>query len=470
MVSFLFALSVAATPAKTPWQKLPVIHDWFGVYLQGQKVGYLESQRERQGDELHTKQRMIARVAGMGQQVQVEVLSQHQYDFASGKLKRFTFSQTSQTGAVEVSGVSKGGKLEITFKAGGESRALPSQADETVGQHLAGELLASDPSAKVGSTRNIVAFDPSLQKVTHVDYALAGIEKRLLEGIEVEVRHVRSKIQELGVEEESYFTPEGRALEAKVSGLFTTRLEDEKRAKDLSYTQDVLRAFVVPVDKPIDNPYRLGDVSVLFTGAQDYPMPSSERQVVQKAASGVRVQIKRDLFDEAKAAPLPVDANKFAAALKPEPLLQSDAPEIRALAKDIVGNETNSYRAARKLLEWVYRRVEKAYVPAVSNALEVLKSKKGDCGEHAALFVALARAAGIPARPLVGITYWPPGNGFGYHAWAEVWVGQWIAVDPTQGTMAADATHVQLAGGDLAEQAKITMLIGKLKAQIERAN
>ena len=64
----------------------------------------------------------------------------------------------------------------------------------------------------------------------------------------------------------------------------------------------------------------------------------------------------------------------------------------------------------------------------------------------------------------------PPGNGFGYHAWAEIWVGRWIAVDPTQGTMAADATHVQLAGGDLAEQAKITMLIGKLKAQIERAN
>jgi transglutaminase-like putative cysteine protease len=106
----------------------------------------------------------------------------------------------------------------------------------------------------------------------------------------------------------------------------------------------------------------------------------------------------------------------------------------------------------------------------VSNALEVFKSRKGDCGEHAALFVALARAAGIPARPVVGITYWPPGNGFGYHAWAEVWVGQWIAVDPTQGTMAADATHVQLAGGDLAEQAKITMLIGKLKANIDRAN
>jgi len=452
------------------WQKLPLVHDWFGVYLQGQKVGYMESLREQTNNELHARQRMVARVAGMGQQVQVEVLSDYYYDWNTGKLKRFGFSQTSPTGAVEVNGEQKGGKIEVTFKAGGESRALASQPEEMAAQHFAGELLASDPKAKVGNKVKVAAFDPSLQKVTNVEFVLAKMEKRVLDGVEVDIREVKSKIQELGVEEESIFTPEGRSLEAKVSGLFTIRLEDEKRAKDLSYSQDVLIAFVVPVDRPIENPYRLSDVALMFTGANDYPMPASDRQTVEKTKAGVRVQVRRETVDESKAAQLPVDQVKFADTLKPEALLQSDAPEIRALAKEIVGNETNSFRAAKRLLDWTYRRVEKAYVPAVSNALEVLKSRKGDCGEHSVLFTALARAAGIPARPVVGITYWPPGNGFGYHAWSEIWVGRWIAVDPTQGTMAADATHVQLAGGDLAEQAKITMLIGKLKAKIEHAN
>jgi Transglutaminase-like superfamily len=467
MIALLFTVTVGAAPAQPAWQKLPQIHDWFGVYLQGQKVGYLESVREKRDADLHTRQRMVARVAGMGQQVQVEVLSDGTYDATTGKLKKFSFAQTSPTGAVEVHGVSRDGKIEVTFKAGGESRVLPSQKDESIVDHVAGELLAADPKAKPGAKVETSAFDPSLQKVTHTTFTLAKLEKHMLDGVEVNVRQVTSKITELGVEEEGIYTPEGRALEAKISGLFTIRLEDEKRAKDLSYSQDVLVAFVVPVDKPIKNPYVLGHMSVLFTGAGDYPMPTNSRQTMEKVSSGLRMNITREIFDEKSAAGLPIDPSRFAADLKPEPLLQSDAPEVRAMAKEVIGNETNAYRAAKLLLDWVYRRVEKAYVPAVSNALEVLKTRKGDCGEHAVLFVALARAAGIPARPVVGITYWPPGNGFGYHAWAEIWVGRWIAVDPTQGSMAADATHVQLAGGDLAEQARITMLIGKLKAKIE---
>lgn len=466
MVALLLALNLSA--AAPTWQKLPLVHDWFGVYLQGKKVGYLESTRERQKNVLHTRQRMIARVAGMGQNVEVEVVNDFTYDWATGKLLTLGFKQGSPTGAVEVNGVAKGDKIDLEFSAAGDKRALPAIPIESITQHQAGELLAM--SGKLNAKNTVKAFDPSIQKATTNELVLTKIEKRVLDGVEVPIREVKSKMLELNVEEESIYTPEGRALESKVAGLFTIRLEDEARAKNLDYSQDVLVAFVVPVNKPIDNPYVLSDVTVTFAGAKGFPMPQSERQVVQAQGDGMRVMIKRQPFDEKAAAALPVDSSKFADTLKPEPLLQSDAPEIRALAKELVGNEKNSFKAAQKLLDWVHKKLEKAYVPAVSNALEVLKSRKGDCGEHAALFVALARAAGIPARPVVGITYWPPGNGFGYHAWAEIYVGQWIAVDPTQGTMAADATHVQLAGGDLAEQAKITMLIGKLKATIEKAN
>jgi hypothetical protein len=467
MIALLLSLSVSA--AAPSWQKLPLVHDWFGVYLQGKKVGYLESTREKVGTNvLHTRQKMTARVAGMGQNVTVEVVNDFTYDWATGKLLSLEFKQASPTGSVEVKGVAKGGKIELEFTAAGEKRALPPIEQESITQHQAGELLAM--AGKLNAKSKVKAFDASIQKVMTNELELVKIEKRVLDGVEVPIREVKSKMVELNVDEESIYTPEGRALESKVAGLFTIRLEDEQRSKNLDYSQDVLVAFVVPVNKPIENPYILGDVAITFAGAKGFVIPQSERQAVQVQGDNIKVQIKRGTVDEKKAAQLPVDTTKFANDLKPEPLLQSDAPEIRGLAKEVVGNEKNSFKAAQKLLDWTHRKLEKAYVPAVSNALEVFKSRKGDCGEHAALFVALARAAGIPARPVVGITYWPPGNGFGYHAWAEVWVGQWIAVDPTQGTMAADATHVQLAGGDLAEQAKITMLIGKLKANIDRAN
>ena len=83
--------------------------------------------------------------------------------------------------------------------------------------------------------------------------------------------------------------------------------------------------------------------------------------------------------------------------------------------------------------------------------------------KHSALFVAMARAVGIPARVAVGVGYWRPGDGLGWHAWAEVFVdGRWYATDPTWGQTIVDATHLQLAGGDLMEQAQIIMLLGNL--------
>ncbi len=464
-------LMLVAVPS---YKALPEFHDWYGVYLQGKKVGYLESSRQKQTDHgktlLVSSQTMTAHISGMGQNVSVEVLTENEFDYATGKLVRLKFRQTSPTGAVELDGEAKGKTLDILFKAGGEERPLSVPLQETAADAFAGELIALDPHAKIGAGAKTKTFDASIQKITEVDYTLTKIEDRVLDGVAAKVRTVSSNMPELNILEEAIYGPDGRVLESKIASLFTMRLEDEKRAKDVGYSEDVLVSFVVPVDHPVSNPGEVSDFQVNFSGAQGYALPQTDRQKSTTSGDSLDVHVQRQQMTAADAVTLPVDASKFKDTLKPEPLIQSDAPEIRRLAQEIVGNEKNSYKAAQKILDWVYTHVEKAYVPAVSNALEVFKSLKGDCGEHTVLFTALARAAGIPARAVVGITYWPPGNGFGYHAWSEVWVGKWIAVDPTQHSMNADATHIQLAGGDLAEQAKITMLIGRLKAQIEKVN
>ena len=134
---------------------------------------------------------------------------------------------------------------------------------------------------------------------------------------------------------------------------------------------------------------------------------------------------------------------------------------------------TSSSLVPPKVREWMkeqrlrvndsYDVMEWTYTDLVS-ALEALESGRGDCTEHSILFVALARALGIPARVAVGIAYWPPGDGFGWHAWAEVKAGDdWYAVDPTWNQPIADATHLKLADGGPAEQASIVMLLGKLR-------
>ena len=101
---------------------------------------------------------------------------------------------------------------------------------------------------------------------------------------------------------------------------------------------------------------------------------------------------------------------------------------------------------------------------SLPSALEVLEDRAGDCNEHAALMAALARAAGLPARIVVGVVY--TGNGFFYHAWNEVWVNGWVSLDPVMSQFPADATHVKFIDGGLAEQMRMAQVIGRLSIEI----
>ena len=100
----------------------------------------------------------------------------------------------------------------------------------------------------------------------------------------------------------------------------------------------------------------------------------------------------------------------------------------------------------------------------VPNALQVLQTRSGDCNEHTQLFVALARAAGLPARIAAGLAY--VDGKFFYHAWPEVLFDDWVAVDPTFGQFPADAAHLRLTVGGLGRQADLLRLMGPLKIDV----
>jgi hypothetical protein len=64
------------------------------------------------------------------------------------------------------------------------------------------------------------------------------------------------------------------------------------------------------------------------------------------------------------------------------------------------------------------------------------------------VFVALCRAAGIPARRVEGLRWIGDDAGaFGWHEWAEVAVqGRWLSVDPTHGESPASPANVAMDG------------------------
>jgi hypothetical protein len=150
--------------------------------------------------------------------------------------------------------------------------------------------------------------------------------------------------------------------------------------------------------------------------------------------------------------------------LQPEPLIQSRDPRIEAQARQIVGRRSNAVRRVELLNEWVYQNIDKQITVSVPSAVAVLETRRGDCNEHTVLFVALARAAGVPARTAAGLVY--VDGSFYYHAWPEVWLNGWVAVDPTLGQLPADAAHLRFTIGGLARQVELIQLIGQLGLEV----
>jgi hypothetical protein len=94
-------------------------------------------------------------------------------------------------------------------------------------------------------------------------------------------------------------------------------------------------------------------------------------------------------------------------------LFESDDPLIQSLARRLTENTSNLYYKARQVFDFVvenpendqHLRYQRQSVD--HSALWALQNKVGDCTEFSNLFVALARAAGIPAKVVSGYAYLP---------------------------------------------------------------
>jgi transglutaminase-like putative cysteine protease len=102
---------------------------------------------------------------------------------------------------------------------------------------------------------------------------------------------------------------------------------------------------------------------------------------------------------------------------RPEKYLEADDPNIMKTAEELTGNKTNPYLIARSIYEWVIDHMLYQDIDGLGGAKFAFENRYGECGDYSALFVALCRAAGIPARPVVG--RWATSIEGDWHVWAE---------------------------------------------------
>lgn len=143
-------------------------------------------------------------------------------------------------------------------------------------------------------------------------------------------------------------------------------------------------------------------------------------------------------------------------------LLQPDSA-IGETARRIVGSEPRPAAAARALSGWVARTITLRTGGGTAPARLVLARKAGTGEERALLLVALARAAGLPARPVWGVVL--QGGRWWLRAWTEVWADEWMPLDPT-GPALPDAGRIRLGDNGQARLMDMLLRAGRVRLTV----
>ncbi|HEY2988111.1 MAG TPA: transglutaminase-like domain-containing protein [Candidatus Binatia bacterium] len=462
---------IAAPPAPIALATVSAIteplDEWWGVYFHGEKIGYSSQKitpRSSGGYDVHSSSVLRLNLMETTQTVTTRLEMSADPEWA---LKQFAFQLDSNNVRFNARGSFAAGKLRLELNSGAEQSATELALRQPPYLLAALKPYVVTQNLEPGKEHIFPTFDPATLSQQLTAVTIEGRE-RIQIGGKMEPA-IRLRQQFKGISVISWVDGAGRTLKEESPTGMSLVKENAEQAVSIPGTRslslDLLAQTAVPVQTPIADPRRKEFLRLKLSGFDltRFALDGDRQRLDQD-----ELQIKREALDNVHSYALPARGQRFASYLQPTPFLQSDHPRIRAVARSIVGAESDAVKAAARIKDWVYRELAKEPTVSIPNALEVLRTKKGDCNEHAVLFNALARAAGIPAKTAVGVVYLR--GAFYYHAWSEVWLGEWVSLDPVLNQFPADATHVKFLEGEIDRQVDILQLIGNLKIRVMEAS
>lgn len=407
-------------------------------------------------------------------------------------LRSFDFTLDSEVGRFRASGAVAGDTLlEVEVQAGGEPERMTYRLSEPpVFAAVLPIRVAVGGQLEVGRSYRLPIFDPSALALRAVEVRVAAHDTLVVpdsavydsvSGTWAAARYdaVPSWLiteRYGGIEVSSWIDEDGRIVRASSPLGFSMErteyelarfeLERARLAGGSPLDEDIILSTAIQSDVDLADVEARDELRFRLTGVE---LAGFELSGGRQELRGDTLIVRRERWGALDPGyTLPYKRMDLRDALAPEPLVQSDHPRIVRQARQVAGRggawRLDPKWVAQRLTGAVNTMLEKEITFSVPSALQVLESGRGDCNEHTVLYVALARALGLPARTAVGLVY--VDGRFFYHAWPEVWLGEWVAVDPTFGQAPADAGHLRFVTGGLANQVEIVRLIGRLRIEV----
>lgn len=202
--------------------------------------------------------------------------------------------------------------------------------------------------------------------------------------------------------------------------------------------------------EPPSRPYRYWDYWGTLVHAFDLHVPHTS--LVVTGTSVIETGLTCAPPVEANWEQLDAAAGDFAEYLAPSRYVPFGV-ELAHTAEEL-RSTSGPAESARNAIDWV--RSTMSYEPGATkvstSGAEALATRRGVCQDFAHVFLGLARSMGIPARYVSGYLHPAKDPAIGSavqgqsHAWVEVWAGEWMPLDPTNGERPGNR-HVAVGRG-----------------------
>jgi Transglutaminase-like superfamily len=487
LILFAFLLSSCAsryfnslpTPTETLKIKelgeLPYRELWQGIVFNGEKVGFthlkIVPMTEEQKYQILSEARMHIRFMGMDKKI---IMNSDDIVKPDLTLVSFHNEQKMDEKPLVLNGKIIDGKLVVFQKSGTEEKTAEIVLSGLLYPASIMNLYPVLRGMAVGSTYKYNVYDPQTQSIVEVIQSVGSFEESKTLSIEASFK-METQIQ--GLSTSSWINLKGETIfELALGGVLITYKEDEKSAKQFLAEaslnkKDLIFDFsLVKTDRSITCPRKAASMTISVHGLSGLlpPLRGPNQEASEQTIDGEKVTVFH-IYPELKTNQA---SGGEALATGDRPLylvashhIESDHPEIKKMAQEIVKGAVTPMEKVKHLVSWVATEVKDEIVDSFS-AVEVLHTRKGECQAHAMLYTAMARAAGIPTRLAGGLVYMEE-VGFIYHAWAESYADGWVTVDPTFNQVGVDGTHIKLVDGrDWLSLLQIGKVVGQIRAKI----
>jgi hypothetical protein len=476
MLAFLLSRLVVAGETPELWDI------WLQTSISGAPAGYYHEKSEPGADgSIKTLVETDVVINRLGSRVEIKSTSQHSEN-AAGHLLGVTSETSSSLQSTRITATVQDGALLIHMTTGGKSydRTVPFKGT-LVGPEGARRLTMAGLK-NTGDAVSYQMFMPELGTVSTITRKLMGRERVSIDGNDQPILKLEESISDFPVKSTLWLDGEGRDLREVHETPFGEMAEIRSQAEKVlgstahgaslgseAFTRTVVHSNIrLPQERLIDEiKLRL----TLHRPELGWPDLNADNQtVLEKTADHVVLQIRRPV--PAGAAQRPAKSSpELKPYLTPNALLQSDDANVQKIARDVVGDERDLFRAARALQQWTNDNMHFDAGIAIASASEVARDRRGTCFGYSTLLASLLRAAGIPSRVRMGFVY--ASGIWGGHAWVEVLDGSsWIPLDGALYTPGpADAARFSVftssfEEGTVTQVGALAKLFGNVDVQI----